>query len=302
MGSLAMGSLVMDSHVMNSKAEIFERHRKRLFGLAYRMLATVGDAEDAVQDTYLRWHRTDTAAIQVPEAWLVTACTRICIDRLRQAKLEREQYPGTWLPEPLIELDVAAEPGETADDLSMALLVLLERLSPAERAAYLLREAFDYDYPQIAEILKKSEAACRQLVSRAAKRIREERPRFSADSNAARALAEKFAAATRAGDAAAFAGVLAQDVLLWSDGGGKAKAALNVIHGADKVARFFLGIAPKQPRDLRRVMARVNGQPGWVFYQGETPYLAMAVDIADGLVRNVFIVRNPDKLLRLPVL
>lgn len=302
MNGLTMNGLAMDGMAMDGKTEIFERHRKRLFGLAYRMLATVGDAEDAVQDTYLRWHRTDAAAILVPEAWLVTACTRICIDRLRQAKLEREQYTGTWLPEPLIELEVTAEPGETADDLSMALLVLLERLSPAERAAYLLREAFDYDYPQIAQILKKSEAACRQLVSRAAKRIKDERPRFAADSNAARALAEKFSAATKAGDAAAFAGLLAEDVLLWSDGGGKAKAALNVIHGAEKVARFFVGVAPKQPAGLRRVMARVNGQPGWLLYEGETPYLAMSVDIADGLVRNVFIVRNPDKLARLPAL
>lgn len=138
---------------------VFERHRKRLFGLAYRMLATVGDAEDAVQDTWLRWHRVDTATIQTPEAWLVTACTRICIDRLRAAKTEREHYTGIWLPEPLVELDVAPMPGqvpgEMADDLSMALLVVLERLTPAERAAYLLREAFDYDYPQIATILKK---------------------------------------------------------------------------------------------------------------------------------------------------
>lgn len=287
---------------MDNKAQIFEQHRKRLFRLAYRMLGTVGDAEDAVQDTYLRWHRTDTVAIQTPEAWLVTACTRICIDRLRQAKIEREQYTGTWLPEPLIELDVTAEPSETADDLSMALLVLLERLSPAERAAYLLREAFDYDYPQIAEILKKSEAACRQLVSRAAKRIKDERPRFKTDAAAVRELAAKFSAATRAGDAAAFAGLLAKDAMLWSDGGGKALAALNVIHGADRVARFFAGIGPKQPKTLRRIMAQVNGQPGWLFFDGAKPYLAMSVDIQDGLVRNIFIVRNPDKLARVPAL
>lgn len=290
---------------MDEKAAIFELHRKRLFGLAYRMLATVGDAEDVVQDTYLRWHRSDISQIQTPEAWLVTACTRLCIDRLRAAKVERLHYTGPWLPEPLIELDVAADPPadpvETADDLSMALLVVLERLSPAERAAWLLREAFDYDYPQIATVLKKSEAACRQLVSRAQKHIRKERPRFAVDSTAVRRLAGRFAAATAMGDPSAFAGLLAEDAMLWSDGGGKALAALNVIHGAEKVARFFIGVAPKQPKGMRPVFARVNGQPGLVFYDADSrPYMTWAIDIVDDVVRNIFIVRNPDKLARLP--
>jgi RNA polymerase sigma-70 factor (ECF subfamily) len=286
----------------------FERHRRRLFGLAYRMLGSVGDAEDAVQDTWLRWHRTDRAAILNPEAWLVTACTRLCIDRLRAAKAERESYPGIWLPEPiitgpLVEFEVTLPEAETAhemaDDLSMAMLMVLERLTPAERAAYLLREAFDYDYPQIAVALKKSEAACRQLVSRAQKHLKDERPRFAADEAAARRLAETFAAATKAGDVALFAGLLAEDAMLWSDGGGKASAALNVIHGPDKVARFFAGIRRKQPEGLRRVSARINGQPGWILFEGRVPYLALALDIMDGVVRNVFIMRNPDKLARL---
>lgn len=293
---------------LDAKTETFERHRKRLFGLAYRMLGSVGDAEDAVQDTYLRWYRSDTAVIQTPEAWLVTACTRICIDRLRAAKAERENYPGIWLPEPLVELEVsvpAADSGkEMADDLSMALMMVMERLTPAERAAYLLREVFDYDYPQIAVALKKSEAACRQLVSRAQKHLKEARPRFAADAAAAKVLAEKFSAATRAGDVSMFAGLLAEDAMLWSDGGGKASAALNVIHGPDKIARFFVGIAPKQPVTLRRIFAIVNGQPGWMFFDGDTPYLTMSLDIAQndsgGVVRNVFIMRNPDKLARLP--
>jgi RNA polymerase sigma-70 factor (ECF subfamily) len=290
----------------DAKTANFERYRRRLFGLSYRMLGSVGDAEDAVQDTWLRWHRADTAAILNPEAWLVTACTRLCIDRLRAAKLERENYPGIWLPEPLVELEVNAPDAgaatEMADDLSMALLVVLERLTPAERAAYLLREAFDYDYPQIALALKKSEAACRQLVSRAQKHLRDERPRFAADAVAARALAEKFANATRAGDAAMFAGLLAEDAMLWSDGGGKAAAALNVIHGAEKVARFFVGVRRKQPEAIRRHAVRINGQHGWLLFDGDRPYLAMAVDIVDGAVRNVFIIRNPDKLARLPAL
>jgi RNA polymerase sigma-70 factor (ECF subfamily) len=295
---------------MDAKTEAFERHRRRLFGLAYRMLGSVGDAEDAVQDTYLRWHRVDTATIQTPEAWLVTACTRLCIDRLRAARTEREHYPGIWLPEPLVELEISLPdptPGadaahEMADDVSMALLLVLERLTPAERAAWLLREAFDYDYPQIATALKKSEAACRQLVSRAQKHLKDARPRFAADAAMVRQLAEKFSAATRAGDAALFAGLMAEDAMLWSDGGGKATAALNVIHGADKVTRFFVGIAPKLPAGIRGVMARINGQPGWLLYDGDKPYLALALDIVGDAVRNVFIIRNPDKLARLPAI
>lgn len=288
---------------MDAKTQEFERHRKRLFGLAYRMLGSVGDAEDVVQDSFLRWHRADTTLIETPEAWLVTACTRLCIDRLRAAKRERESYPGIWLPEPLVELEVsppeAAATHEMADDLSMAMLMVMERLTPAERAAYLLREAFDYDYAQIATALKKTEAACRQLVSRAQKHLKDERPRFTSDEAAARRLAEKFSAATRGGDLTAFAGLLAEDAMLWSDGGGKAAAALNVIHGPDKVARFFVGIGRKAPATLRRVDARINGQPGWLLYDGEMPYLALALDIAGDTVRNVFIMRNPDKLARL---
>jgi RNA polymerase sigma-70 factor (ECF subfamily) len=281
----------------------FERHRRRLFGLAYRMLGSVGDAEDAVQDTYLRWHRTDRSVVQTPEAWLVTACTRLCIDRLRAAKAERENYPGIWLPEPLVELEVsvpnAEDAHEMADDLSMAMLMVMERLTPAERAAYLLREAFDYDYPQIAVALKKSEAACRQLVSRAQKHLKDARPRFTADATVARTLAQKFAAATKAGDASLFAGLLAEDAMLWSDGGGKAAAALNAIHGPDKIARFFVGISNKLPAGLRHVAAVINGQPGWILFDGNTPYLALAMDIAGESLRNVFIIRNPDKLARL---
>lgn len=292
---------------MDDKTETFERHRRRLFGLAYRMLGTVGDAEDAVQDTWLRWHRADAAKIETPEAWLVTACTRLCIDRLRAARTEREHYTGPWLPEPLIELEVAPAPdmvpGEMADDLSMALLVVMERLSPAERAAWLLRVAFDYDYSQLAAALKKTEPACRQLVSRAQKHIAAARPRFAADAAAARALAAKFTAATQAGDVAQIAGLLTADAMLWSDGGGKAQAALNIIHGADKVARFFRGIASKQPVDLRRVPCLINGQPGVMAYEADgRPWSAMGFDIVDGVVRSVFIVRNPDKLARVPAL
>lgn len=288
---------------MSEPAAVFEAHRKRLFALAYRMLGQVGEAEDAVQDTYLRWHRAEHDAIRSAEAWLVTACTRLCIDRLRAAKAAREAYTGTWLPEPLIA-EPSVEPAEAlGHSLSMAFLVVLERLTPAERAAYLLREAFDYDYAEIARMLEKSEAACRQLVSRAQKHLKAARPRFDADAKAAEALAMKFAAATRSADPKAFAAILAQDAMIWSDGGGKALAALNVIRGADRCARFFAGLARKQPPGLRGVFCLVNGQPGFALFTASgKPYSTLALDIADGAIRNVFITRNPDKLARVPML
>ncbi|MBP7670128.1 MAG: RNA polymerase sigma-70 factor [Ferrovibrio sp.] len=286
---------------MNAHADIFERHRRRLQALAYRMLGSLGEAEDAVQDTYLRWHGQQIAALRSSEAWLVTACTRLCIDRLRAAKVEREAYTGPWLPEPVVSPDAGFEV-ELAESLSMAFLLVLERLSPPERAAYLLRQAFDYEYPQIAEILGKSEAACRQLVSRAEKHLREERPRFGADAAAARDLAKRFAAATESGDPAAFAGLLAEDALIWSDGGGKAQAALNVIHGADRCARFFAGIARKRRAGHERRLCRVNGQPGFVVFENGMPVSVFTFEIVENRIRSIFVVRNPDKLARLDLL
>jgi RNA polymerase sigma-70 factor (ECF subfamily) len=288
----------MTMSAMSGHAAIFEVHRRRLQALAYRMLGSVGEAEDAVQDTYLRWHRQAIDELRSPEAWLVTACTRLCIDRLRAAKVERAAYTGPWLPEPVIAPEADFEV-ELAESLSMAFLLVLERLSPAERAAYLLREAFDYDYPAIATILGKSEAACRQLVSRAQKHIKAERPRFDVDATKAHDLARRFAAAAQSGDAAAFAGLLADDAMIWSDGGGKARAALNVIHGADRCARFFAGIALKQPRGLSRRFCRVNGQLGYAVYNGNEPYSVFTFEIVDDRIRSIFVIRNPDKLARL---
>lgn len=283
---------------MSGHVAIFETHRRRLQALAYRMLGSVGEAEDAVQDTYLRWHRQAFAELRSPEAWLVTACTRLCIDRLRAAKVARAAYTGPWLPEPVIAPEADFEV-ELAESLSMAFLLVLERLSPAERAAYLLREAFDYDYPAIAGILGKTEAACRQLVSRAQKHIKTERPRFDVDAARAHDLAQRFAAAAQSGDVAAFAGLLADDAMIWSDGGGKARAALNVIRGADRCARFFAGIAPKHPRGLTRRFCRVNGQIGYALYHGQKPYSVVTFEIVDERIRSVFVIRNPDKLARL---
>jgi RNA polymerase sigma-70 factor (ECF subfamily) len=287
----------------------FTAARPRLIALAYRMLGTMGDAEDAVQETYIRWHGADRPAIRTPAAWLTTACTRLCIDRLRKAKAERAAYVGTWLPEP-----VAVEPPEDealGESLSMAFLVMLERLSPPERAAYLLHDVFESDYAAIAAALGKSEQACRQLVSRARKNLNvpeaggKPRPhfarsRYAADPARAEALAAEFVAATAAGDPTRLMAMLAADAELWSDGGGKALAALNVIHGADRIARFFVGIRDKQEPGLELVFRPVNGRPGIVGYVGARADFALALEPHEsGRIGAVYIVRNPDKLARL---
>jgi RNA polymerase sigma-70 factor (ECF subfamily) len=276
--------------------------RPRLVALAYRMLGSVGDAEDAVQETWIRWHGADRAAIRTPAAWLTTACTRICIDRLRKAKVERAAYVGTWLPEPVAEESPADE--ALGESLSMAFLVMLERLSPSERAAYLLHDVFDADYAAVAAALGKSEVACRQLVSRARKSLNlpeggRTPPRYAADRERAEALAAEFVSATAAGDTKRLMAMLADDAELWSDGGGKATAALNVIHGADRIARFFAGIRGKQPPGLRLVHRAVNGRPGVVGYVGRRADFALALEPGAGArIAAVYIVRNPDKLAR----
>lgn len=282
----------------------FAAARPRLIALAYRMLGSMGDAEDAVQETFIRWHGADRAAIRTPAAWLTTACTRLCIDRLRKAKAERAAYVGTWLPEP-----VALEPPDDealGESLSMAFLVMLERLSPSERAAYLLHEVFEQDYAAIASALGRSEPACRQLVSRARKnlgmpeRSARRKARFTADAAHAAELAGAFVAAAHAGDTARLTAMLAEDAELWSDGGGKALAALNVVRGADRVARFFVGIRDKQDPELTLQFRPVNGRPGVVGHVGARADFALALEPGEGgRIAAVYIVRNPDKLARL---
>lgn len=284
-------------------AEAFAAARPRLQALAYRMLGSVGDAEDVVQETYIRWHGAD-ASIRTPAAWLTTACTRICIDRLRKAKVERAAYVGTWLPEP-----VAVEPPEDealGESLSLAFLVMLERLSPPERAAYLLHDVFESDYTAIAAALDKSEAACRQLVSRARKSLNvpeggpKARPRFTADPARAEKLAKEFVSAAAAGNTNRLMTMLAEDAELWSDGGGKAAAALNVIHGADRIARFFVGIRGKQEPGLQMVFRPLNGRPGIVGFIGARLDFALAFEPHESdRIGAIYIVRNPDKLARL---
>jgi len=280
-----------------------EALRRRGFAVAYRMLGSVADAEDVVQEALLRLARAPEAPDE-PAAWITTVATRLSIDHLRLARVRRETYVGPWLPDPLVA-DAAPGPGarvELAESLSQAFLVVLEHLTPLERAAFLLREVFDYDYAAVAEILGRSEASCRQLVARARRHVHDERPRFDADDEQKQVLLERFLAAAEDGDLAQLERLLADDAVLYSDGGGKAVAALKPIFGAAKVARFMAGTARlRQKRggfDLQLV--HVNGQPGRVLRTEEQAiWDVLAVDVADGRITTVRIVRNPDKLAHL---
>jgi RNA polymerase sigma-70 factor (ECF subfamily) len=279
----------------------FRRHERRVRGIAYRMLGEMDAADDVVQDAWLRFASADRSAIDNVEAWLVTVSTRLAIDRLRAAKAARQSYVGPWLPEP-IETDggEAAAHIELAADLSLAFLVVLESLDPVERAAFLLHDGFDVDYGQVARVIGRSEVATRQIVHRARTRVAERRPRFEVEEGARDRLLSGFLDAARSGDVSRLAGLLKQDAILWSDGGGRAKAALNPIRGADRIARFLAGVARKQPAHLQFAPCILNGAPGIVGYDGDRPVRALCVDVGEGAdgpaVRAVFIVTNPDKL------
>ena len=283
----------------------FEGLRPRLRGLAYRMLGSVGDAEDVVQDAYLRWHQTDGAAdgIRSPEAWLVTVVTRLCLDRLRARAAERAVYDGPWLPEPWPETADGDDgvPGrrlERAADLSLAFLALLERLSPEERAAFLLREVFDVGYPEIARVLGKVEAACRQMVHRARERVRQDRPRHAVTEADRRRLVGQFLAAANAGDQAALLRILAPDAAYVTDGGGKVWALRRVVRGAERIARLLAGVARKRPGWVHE-LALVNGEAGYLTYEGGRLVGATAIDTDGERILAILRVLNPDKLHRL---
>ncbi|MCR5881171.1 RNA polymerase sigma factor SigJ [Phenylobacterium sp. J367] len=277
--------------------DAFETNRPRLKRLAYRMLGSVSEAEDAVQDAWLRWTRA-AGGVTDPAAWLVRTTTRLCIDRLRAAKVERDAYRGPWLPEPLIE-PLAEDPLERAEEVSVAFLLALERLSPLERAVFLLHDVFDEDYPAVAETLGRSEAAVRQLASRAREHVRQEKPRFAVDQARMLELANAFAAAASGKDMRALAGLLAQDAVMVTDGGGKRKAALRVMVGRDDIIRLLEGIAWRTgglPGVSQFEAARINGYPGLVLHLSDGPEtLAFEAD-ADGLIAAIYAVRNPEKL------
>jgi RNA polymerase sigma-70 factor (ECF subfamily) len=274
----------------------FEPHRKFLVGLAYRMLGSLAEAEDVVQDAFLRWSSADRADILHPRAYLARVVSRLCIDRMKSAASRREHYVGMWLPEPVIA-DVSAPVG---DEVSVALLLTLERLSPLERAAFLLHDVFDMDYATVADTLERSEATCRQLAARAREHVRDERPRFPASNEMRTKIADAFQSALVTGDLDALARTLAEDAVFYSDGGGKRLAALNPIHGKEKILRFFAGIARKQapPRadQIERVL--INGLPGFVVHS-EAGVETVAIEIEHDHVTAIYAIRNPDKLRHL---
>jgi len=285
--------------------EAFTTFRPLLFSIAYRMLGSAMDAEDMVQDTYLRWQRAGPDPVQEPKAFLTTAITRLCIDYLRSARVQRESYIGPWLPEPLLTAPGGgpAEKVAERESLSMAFLVMLERLSPVERAAFLLREVFNHDYGELADILETSPANARQLVSRARRKLgglRPDRVRYTAAPEQQMALAGQFAQAVVSGDMDRVLRLLAPDIRLVSDGGGKAAAALRPIEGAEAVANFFLRLARIAPPGTAGSFAWVNGQVALVTYEdGEVTTVYVPV-IEDGRITTFYALRNPDKLRSLP--
>jgi RNA polymerase sigma-70 factor (ECF subfamily) len=309
-----------DAHAVNAPnamadpAESFEAYRRRLLGLAYRMLGSMSDAEDAVQETYLRWHGADRANVSDPRAFLMTTTTRICLDMQTSARARREEYVGTWLPEPVLDTSVLAPDSRTelAEDLSFALLLTLDRLSPLERAAFLLHDVFDFSFSEVATALERSEAACRQLASRARQHVRDARPRgvtaapaHSTGVDAKHAqLISAFQAAVQSGDLNGVTQLLASDVRVWSDGGGKVRAAPEVLEGADRVARFVIGAARPHPGQWWRPeftlrLATVNGLPAMIVDAPGGPVQTAAFEIEGGVIQAMYVVRNPDKLRHL---
>jgi len=282
---------------MNAE-NLFETYRPRLLGLAYKLLGSRSDAEDVVQDAWLRWRQADQVGIREPEAWLVTTTTRLGIDRLRSAKTQRTDYIGPWLPEPL-EIDESPDPehhAEVAEQVSLAFLTVLERLGPEERAAFLLKEAFDYDYAQIAPLLGQSEANCRQMVHRARERVRAERPRFDVAPERHRRLLERFMQAARVGDKPAITALLREDARLISDGGGKAVAATRPLLGRERIARLFWAAYRRPDPTTQWRMGTVNSEPAILRYRaGQLAAVIVASSDGDSILE-LFNVANPDKL------
>ncbi|MFF7545292.1 RNA polymerase sigma-70 factor [Streptomyces canus] len=282
-----------------SRTEEFQELRPLLFSIAYRILGSVGEAEDAVQETWLRYEATATEPRSV-KAYLSTTVTRIAIDVLRSARVRREEYVGEWLPEPLLD-DPYEDPeraAELAESVSMAALLLLERLSPLERAAFVLREVFDFGFPEVAAAVGRSEAACRQLVSRARRHMAAGRPRFEADREEREELASRFFDALREGDVDGLRGLLAADVSMVGDGGGRAPQLARAVAGAQNVARLLGAVFPRMARiEVTFEPHQLNGQPGAIFYDRDGKVLhTLALDILDGRIQTIRTVINPDKL------
>ncbi|XSG76370.1 sigma-70 family RNA polymerase sigma factor [Herpetosiphon llansteffanensis] len=280
-----------------NQIELFESYRGYVFGIAYRMLGSVMDAEDCLQEVFLRW-QSHAEVVENPRAWLATVATRWCLDQLNTARHQREQYIGEWLPEPLITPAPSSEL-EQAESLSTAFLVLLERLSPAERAVFLLHKVFGYEYSEIGEIVGKSAAACRQLGHRAAEHVAQARPRFKVEPSVQQRLSTQFLQSCATGDLNSLMSLLAEDVVLRSDGGGVVQAARNPIYGPSAVGRFLLGVLPKLPANSIFEPRLINGQPGFVAMVDGHASGTLILDLLDQQIGGIYIMLNPHKLQHL---
>jgi RNA polymerase sigma-70 factor (ECF subfamily) len=289
----------------NGRLDTFNQHRQLLFALAYRMVGSAADAEDLLQETFIRWQEASQIDIESPRAFLVTILTRVCINHLQSARVQREEYFGQWLPEPLVTgprhnplLSFSMD-----ESLSLAFLLLLERLTPVERAVLVLREAFDYEYSEIASILDQSEPSCRQILRRARQHIKEDRSRFDASRQQREELLRRFSEASAQGDLDGLVALLSRDAIFYSDGGGKAPALPRPIHGAEHIARGILeGLRKLVPKNLVRRFVEINGKPGIVTFLEDHPFSVFTLDAADGLVSRIYVITNPEKLKRLPPL
>ncbi|MDH7795639.1 MULTISPECIES: RNA polymerase sigma factor SigJ [unclassified Beijerinckia] len=289
---------------------IFAQYRSHVRGLAYRMLGTLTEAEDVVQDVFLRWLQSDVAEIRSPKAWLTSVTTRICIDRLRHLEVERAAYPGVWLPEPIVEpadRDVERRM-DLSSDLSLAFMIVLERLSPDERTVFVLRDVFDAGFPEIAAILNKSEVACRQIASRARTKVREGRPKFQVTAHMQQSLVRRFLLAIEAGDKTALLSLLADDAVLKSDGGGKVRVSTAGIFGADKIVRLILsrGLIPRgsvtEETIVKRRLGVINGESGILTFLDDALIATLSFETRGERIKAIYQVYNPDKLSHVTLL
>ena len=286
---------------MDDATLTFDSHRRRLQGIAYRMLGSVAEAEEVVQDAWLRWHEADRAGFDSAEAWLVTVVTRLSIDRLRAAKVQREHYIGAWMPEPTLteSPDTPEESLERADNISVAFLAVLERLAPEARAAFLMREVFDADYDEVALTLGKSEAACRQLVHRAKVQVQEARPRYQVSRETHQRLLRAFADAAARGSLHDLKALMAEDVELIGDGGGKVQSFSKVLRGSQRLAQLYFALWRRLGAAVRMELAEINGEPGLLRFVDGQLESAQTFEIEGERIVRIRAQRNPDKLARI---
>jgi RNA polymerase sigma-70 factor, ECF subfamily len=294
---------------MNAETSImlatFDQYRGLLFSIAYRMLGSVADAEDILQEAFIRWQQSQQEEIRSPRAFLVTIVSRLCVNHLQSARVQREQYVGQWLPEPIVTGSEGDPLGiiRIDESLSMAFLVLLERLTPVERAVFLLREVFEYEYSEIASVLGQTEANCRQILRRARQHVGAMRPRFRTPPQKHDDMMESFLAAINTGEMEGLMNLLTEDVVLHSDGGGKGVAVPNLVRGIDKVARGILGSLDRLvPKNLVWTLTGINGQPGLINYLDGVPHSVLTIDIKGDRIQAIYVITNPEKLSRLPEL